>query len=193
MAGTDVFLSVKVTSKKKKINTFFFQCPGCWFEPVLSCSAVVCDEPEKTNAERSDFQEPPHTYRNVIHYQCRSGTLVGKEEIWCTENGRWSAPPPHCAGTTHNIWTLWDSCSLFIMKMNIPPTPPSFLFRTCQEFKEDLSSSKRGQRLLDSLPLSLASLRRRHISQLHPGLRSDWSQRNFLWRRWPMVTSAPWM
>uniref|UniRef100_A0A3P8WLJ9 Complement receptor type 1-like n=1 Tax=Cynoglossus semilaevis TaxID=244447 RepID=A0A3P8WLJ9_CYNSE len=97
MAGPDVFLSVKVTSKKKKINTFFFQCPGCWFEPVLSCSAVVCDEPEKTNAERSDFQEPPHTYRNVIHYQCRSGTLVGKEEIWCTENGRWSAPPPHCA------------------------------------------------------------------------------------------------
>ncbi|MEQ2236416.1 hypothetical protein ILYODFUR_012621 [Ilyodon furcidens] len=60
------------------------------------CEAVECQEPVETNAEWKHVQEPPYTYRNVIRYQCRVGSLVGPSEIWCTENGTWSSSPPHC-------------------------------------------------------------------------------------------------
>ncbi|XP_019951886.2 complement component receptor 1-like protein isoform X1 [Paralichthys olivaceus] len=68
-----------------------------WDGRVPVCEAVVCAEPrEVTNAQRKNFQEPPYTYRSVINYQCPAGSLVGQREIWCTEDGTWSAPPPTC-------------------------------------------------------------------------------------------------
>uniref|UniRef100_A0A3B5QPM4 Complement receptor type 1-like n=1 Tax=Xiphophorus maculatus TaxID=8083 RepID=A0A3B5QPM4_XIPMA len=60
------------------------------------CEAVECQEPTETNAQRRNFQEPPYTFRNVIQYGCQVGSLVGSREIWCTNNGTWSSPPPQC-------------------------------------------------------------------------------------------------
>uniref|UniRef100_A0A3P9NH90 Complement receptor type 1-like n=1 Tax=Poecilia reticulata TaxID=8081 RepID=A0A3P9NH90_POERE len=57
-----------------------------------------CQEPTETNAQRRNVQEPPYTFRNVIRYWCPVGSLVGSREIWCTDNGTWSSPPPQCKG-----------------------------------------------------------------------------------------------
>ncbi|XP_034447840.1 C4b-binding protein alpha chain-like isoform X1 [Hippoglossus hippoglossus] len=68
-----------------------------WDGRVPVCEAMVCETaPEGTNAERKNLQEPPYTFRSVIGYKCREGTLVGPKEIWCTKTGTWSAPPPTC-------------------------------------------------------------------------------------------------
>ncbi|KAM4737567.1 membrane cofactor protein-like [Anableps anableps] len=67
-----------------------------WDGRLPVCEAVECEEPTETNAERRNFQEPPYIYRNVIHYRCQVGSLVGSREIWCTENGTWSSSPPQC-------------------------------------------------------------------------------------------------
>uniref|UniRef100_A0A3B5A1P8 Sushi domain-containing protein n=1 Tax=Stegastes partitus TaxID=144197 RepID=A0A3B5A1P8_9TELE len=65
-----------------------------WDGRIPVCEAVVCDEPpEVTGAERRGPQEPPYSYKTVISYRCRTGTLVGQKDIWCTKNGTWSAPP----------------------------------------------------------------------------------------------------
>ncbi|CAG6021704.1 unnamed protein product [Menidia menidia] len=71
-----------------------------WDGRVPVCEAVDCPEPQVTNAERKDYGETPYLYRSVISYECRSGTLVGPKEIWCTENGTWSAAPPECKEIT---------------------------------------------------------------------------------------------
>ncbi|XP_037539926.1 complement receptor type 1 [Nematolebias whitei] len=71
-----------------------------WDGRVPVCEAVECEEPEKTDAERKTFQEPPYTYRSVIRYDCREKTLVGEREIWCTKDGTWSSSPPQCRDVT---------------------------------------------------------------------------------------------
>ncbi|XP_053281468.1 sushi, von Willebrand factor type A, EGF and pentraxin domain-containing protein 1 isoform X2 [Pleuronectes platessa] len=99
-----------------------------WDGRVPVCEAVVCEEaPEGTNAERSNLQEPPYTFRSVIGYRCREGTLVGPKEIWCTHNGTWSSPPPQCkvitcappivsraswAGAQMNLYQYRDTISI---------------------------------------------------------------------------------
>ncbi|XP_041801349.1 complement receptor type 1 [Chelmon rostratus] len=70
-----------------------------WDGRVPACEAVDCGEPEVTNAEMEGRQET-YTYRGVIRYQCRVGTLNGPKEIWCTKDGMWSAPPPTCEEIT---------------------------------------------------------------------------------------------
>lgn len=65
------------------------------------CEAVVCeDPPEVRNAVRIGLQEEPYRYKSAVRYQCRSGTLTGEKEIWCTKNGVWSAPAPECKEIT---------------------------------------------------------------------------------------------
>ncbi|GAA6216492.1 sushi, von Willebrand factor type A, EGF and pentraxin domain-containing protein 1-like [Lates japonicus] len=72
-----------------------------WDGRIPVCEAVVCAEPQTgTNTEMIGFQEPPYTYRSVIRYHCRVGTLTGQREIWCTKDGTWSAPPPECKEMT---------------------------------------------------------------------------------------------
>uniref|UniRef100_A0A3Q4H4P7 Sushi, von Willebrand factor type A, EGF and pentraxin domain-containing protein 1-like n=1 Tax=Neolamprologus brichardi TaxID=32507 RepID=A0A3Q4H4P7_NEOBR len=65
------------------------------------CEAAVCeDPPEVSNAEITGLQHEPYTYKSVIRYSCRAGTLVGEREIWCTKHGTWSAPAPECKEIT---------------------------------------------------------------------------------------------
>uniref|UniRef100_A0A8C2WPP8 Si:ch73-217n20.1 n=1 Tax=Cyclopterus lumpus TaxID=8103 RepID=A0A8C2WPP8_CYCLU len=72
-----------------------------WDGRVPACEAVVCAEPPAaTNAEMTELQEPPYTYRTVIRYRCPAGTLIGQRNIWCTESGTWSDPAPKCKDIT---------------------------------------------------------------------------------------------
>ncbi|XP_044067408.1 complement receptor type 1-like [Siniperca chuatsi] len=72
-----------------------------WDGRVPVCEAVGCAEPpEVTNAEMEGRQEPPYTYRSVVRYHCRVGTLIGQREIWCTKDGTWSTSAPKCKEIT---------------------------------------------------------------------------------------------
>ncbi|XP_041860037.1 sushi, von Willebrand factor type A, EGF and pentraxin domain-containing protein 1-like isoform X1 [Melanotaenia boesemani] len=67
-----------------------------WDGRAPVCEAVVCPEPNVSNAVRKDVQEPPYRYKTAIRYKCGAGTLVGPNEIWCTKDGTWSSSPPVC-------------------------------------------------------------------------------------------------
>ncbi|XP_063741873.1 complement receptor type 1 isoform X2 [Eleginops maclovinus] len=72
-----------------------------WDGRVPACEAVTCEEPSTvTNAEMRGPHEPPYTYRTVLSYHCRVGTLIGQRNIWCTKDGTWSASPPQCREIT---------------------------------------------------------------------------------------------
>ncbi|XP_071332929.1 complement receptor type 1-like [Trachinotus anak] len=82
-----------------------------WDGRIPVCEVMVCEEPpEVANAKVQGLQET-YTYRAVIRYQCRVGTLIGQREIYCNKDGTWSAPPPKCEEMTcrspkvaHGYW-----------------------------------------------------------------------------------------
>lgn len=81
---------------------------------IVFLAAAVCeDPPEVSNAEITGLQHEPYTYKSVIRYSCRAGTLVGEREIWCTKHGTWSAPAPECKGHI-----LTEQIVVFIVFMN---------------------------------------------------------------------------
>lgn len=60
------------------------------------------------NAELKGPGELSHAYRSVVRYHCRVGTLMGPNEVWCTQDGTWSAAPT-CEGvcvTGGRFWPL---------------------------------------------------------------------------------------
>ncbi|XP_026188904.1 complement receptor type 1-like isoform X2 [Mastacembelus armatus] len=72
-----------------------------WDGRVPVCEAVQCEKPpEVANAKMIGLQEQSYTYMSVVYYQCHVGILIGEKEIWCTENGTWSASPPQCKEIT---------------------------------------------------------------------------------------------
>uniref|UniRef100_UPI0037E96928 complement receptor type 1 isoform X2 n=1 Tax=Semicossyphus pulcher TaxID=241346 RepID=UPI0037E96928 len=72
-----------------------------WNGRVPVCQAVACEEPPAVeNANIVGLREPPYTYRSAIIYQCQVGVMTGKRELWCTEDGTWSHPPPTCKEMT---------------------------------------------------------------------------------------------
>nr|XP_020492347.1 complement receptor type 1-like isoform X1 [Labrus bergylta] len=72
-----------------------------WDGRVPVCEAVDCEAPPQVkNADMIGPMEPSYTYRTVISYQCQVGILVGKKELWCTKDGKWSHPPPTCKEIT---------------------------------------------------------------------------------------------
>ncbi|XP_070695266.1 complement receptor type 1-like isoform X2 [Pempheris klunzingeri] len=72
-----------------------------WDGRVPTCEAVECGEPTGvTNAKVTGNQEPPFTYKSVVRYHCPVGILFGQNQIWCTKDGTWSAPPPKCKEIT---------------------------------------------------------------------------------------------
>lgn len=63
-----------------------------------SLTAVDCGEPpEVANGELRVSGELSYTYLSVVRYHCLVGTLMGSREVWCTQDGTWSAPPT-CEG-----------------------------------------------------------------------------------------------
>ncbi|KAJ8257419.1 hypothetical protein GJAV_G00185400 [Gymnothorax javanicus] len=72
-----------------------------WDGKAPVCEAVQCDDPpEVPNGARIGEQEGPFMYGTVIGYRCRQGRLIGPDEIYCTANGTWNAPPPECIDAT---------------------------------------------------------------------------------------------
>ncbi|KAL6119245.1 uncharacterized protein ACO6RY_03861 [Pungitius sinensis] len=72
-----------------------------WDGRVPVCEAVVCAEPpEETNAVMPGPRESGYPYGTVIRYHCPVGSLIGKRNIWCTDDGTWSDPPPQCKEIT---------------------------------------------------------------------------------------------
>ncbi|XP_056449810.1 complement receptor type 1-like isoform X2 [Gadus chalcogrammus] len=68
---------------------------GGWDGRPAFCEAVQCTKP-KTNTETLGPWKASYTYRQVLMFRCRQGTLVGQKAISCSENATWSAPPPVC-------------------------------------------------------------------------------------------------
>ncbi|XP_034551132.1 membrane cofactor protein-like isoform X2 [Notolabrus celidotus] len=74
---------------------------GGWDGRVPVCEAMTCEAPPPVgNAYMIGEIEQTYEYRRVIRFQCRAGALIGKREIWCTEKGTWSDPPPKCKEIT---------------------------------------------------------------------------------------------
>lgn len=68
-----------------------------WDGRVPVCEPVHCPPPpEVQDAEMSDPIYDYVPFGRVVSYHCRSGSLIGAREIYCTPKGTWSAPPPEC-------------------------------------------------------------------------------------------------
>ncbi len=67
--------------------------------PVLSDSSVVtCHTPAQvTNGRMLWNSEDYPKYGNIIRYSCDEGyTLIGKDNIVCSETGQYDSQPPEC-------------------------------------------------------------------------------------------------
>uniref|UniRef100_A0A3B1JPG8 Sushi, von Willebrand factor type A, EGF and pentraxin domain-containing protein 1 n=1 Tax=Astyanax mexicanus TaxID=7994 RepID=A0A3B1JPG8_ASTMX len=70
---------------------------GRWTPLQMRCEIVYCPmPPEVPGAEMSEHIEEPVRFRHSVSYRCLSGFLIGARDIYCRENGTWSAPPPQC-------------------------------------------------------------------------------------------------
>lgn len=65
------------------------------------------------NGELLSYGELSYTYLSVVRYQCRVGTLIGSSEVWCTQDGTWSAPPT-CEGVHWKAEPVsWHGLTIF--------------------------------------------------------------------------------
>ncbi|XP_072512650.1 C4b-binding protein alpha chain isoform X2 [Salminus brasiliensis] len=68
-----------------------------WDGRMPVCEVIQCPKPQEVpGAEMSEPTEESIQYQHVVSYRCLSGTLIGARDIYCTERGTWSAPPPQC-------------------------------------------------------------------------------------------------
>ncbi|KAL6483639.1 hypothetical protein MHYP_G00085110 [Metynnis hypsauchen] len=68
-----------------------------WDGRTPVCEVVKCPRPpEVPGAEIFDTTDGFAAYGHVVSYRCHSGSLIGATDIYCTERGTWSAPPPRC-------------------------------------------------------------------------------------------------
>ncbi|MCJ8742033.1 hypothetical protein PDJAM_G00077490 [Pangasius djambal] len=70
-----------------------------WDGRAPVCEAIQCPEPPEVPDADLFFDTSgiiKHGY--VASYRCRLGTLIGSSDIFCTEDGTWSAPAPRCEG-----------------------------------------------------------------------------------------------
>uniref|UniRef100_H3C127 Sushi domain-containing protein n=1 Tax=Tetraodon nigroviridis TaxID=99883 RepID=H3C127_TETNG len=69
-----------------------------WILANSRCQIVTCDRPgHVTNGNSSWTSEELPKYGETVQYTCNEGfTLVGKENITCTKNGKFNSQPPKC-------------------------------------------------------------------------------------------------
>ncbi|XP_036447746.1 sushi, von Willebrand factor type A, EGF and pentraxin domain-containing protein 1 isoform X2 [Colossoma macropomum] len=76
-----------------------------WDGRTPVCEVVKCPSPpEVPGAEIFDTTDGHAEYGHVVSYRCRSGSLIGAQDIYCTEHGTWSAPPPRCQVWIKDFW-----------------------------------------------------------------------------------------
>uniref|UniRef100_A0A4W4FJB8 Sushi domain-containing protein n=1 Tax=Electrophorus electricus TaxID=8005 RepID=A0A4W4FJB8_ELEEL len=83
------------------------------------CEVVKCSNPpEVPGAEMyGPTDDEPIRFGDLVSYRCLTGTLVGSQEIFCTEKGTWSASAPQCRGD-HGHSPSWEHTTSFVG----PPT-----------------------------------------------------------------------
>ncbi|XP_052397300.1 sushi, von Willebrand factor type A, EGF and pentraxin domain-containing protein 1 isoform X2 [Carassius gibelio] len=69
---------------------------GGWDGRSPVCEPVHCPPPPEVRDAEFDPIYDHVPFGHVVSYHCRSGTLIGAREIYCTKKGSWSAPPPEC-------------------------------------------------------------------------------------------------
>ncbi|XP_051269650.1 complement decay-accelerating factor isoform X2 [Dicentrarchus labrax] len=102
--GTLFGAVIKVVCAKgyQVIGSSYKQCYSVGWTGRAKCQIVTCRAPDgvtngKNNWDSSD--EPK--YGEIIHYDCDEGyTLVGNDEITCSETGEYDSQPPECKGVT---------------------------------------------------------------------------------------------
>ncbi|XP_058266847.1 complement receptor type 1 isoform X2 [Hemibagrus wyckioides] len=68
-----------------------------WDGRECVCEAIQCPEPEVVPDADLNFDTSGIIrYGYMASYTCRFGTLIGASDIYCTEDGTWSAPAPRC-------------------------------------------------------------------------------------------------
>uniref|UniRef100_A0A8C4EHT4 Sushi domain-containing protein n=1 Tax=Dicentrarchus labrax TaxID=13489 RepID=A0A8C4EHT4_DICLA len=100
--GTLFGAVIKVVCAKgyQVIGSSYKQCYSVGWTGRAKCQIVTCRAPDgvtngKNNWDSSD--EPK--YGEIIHYDCDEGyTLVGNDEITCSETGEYDSQPPECKG-----------------------------------------------------------------------------------------------
>ncbi len=105
------FYVVQLDFKYCKPNAYGFSfLLICLRWMIYVCFAAVhCPPPpEVKDAEMFDPIYDHVPFGHVLSYHCRTGTLMGEREIYCTKSGTWSAPPPKCKGThiKSGLWIL---------------------------------------------------------------------------------------
>ncbi|KAJ3586583.1 hypothetical protein NHX12_012980 [Muraenolepis orangiensis] len=81
---------------------------GTWSPLKIRCEPKSCGsageiengEYDYTGVEFGGMATAACNEGQVIQYRCPQGTLVGQANLWCTENGTWSAPPPACRASS---------------------------------------------------------------------------------------------
>ncbi|KAG9332700.1 hypothetical protein JZ751_014799 [Albula glossodonta] len=101
-SGTEVRYTCAPGYRKLRGSKVISLCAnGMWTPINLKCETVKCaDPPEVVNGVRSGPHEGPFIYSTVIGYRCLQGQLIGKSEIYCMQDGKWSGPPPECKDIT---------------------------------------------------------------------------------------------
>ncbi|XP_067227228.1 complement receptor type 2-like [Chanodichthys erythropterus] len=70
---------------------------GGWDGRNPTCEPVHCPPPpEVKGAEMFDPVYEHVPFGHTVSYHCRTGTMIGARDIYCTQKGTWSAPPPEC-------------------------------------------------------------------------------------------------
>lgn len=74
-----------------------------WSADPPICTKILCQPPPNIkNGEFSPSQKDVFEYHEVATYRCNRVpgqdelSLVGERQIYCSENGEWSAKPPEC-------------------------------------------------------------------------------------------------
>lgn len=149
-----------------------------------SLTAVNCGEPpEVANGELKSSGELSYTYLSVVRYHCRVGTLMGSSEVWCTQDGTWSAPPT-CEGVHRKAEPVsWRGLTIF----HWDGWPITCKRDICLSCRYDVSPSRCAGGLLEWTPKGVLQAQGQHRHRVQAGLRCHRPQRGHLRERWPLV------
>ncbi|XP_066559748.1 complement component receptor 1-like protein isoform X2 [Amia ocellicauda] len=72
-----------------------------WSVNIPVCEVVTCPPPPQIeHGEVVNVIPTRVQYRDVIEYRCNKFHLIGESEIFCTNYGNYSGPPPQCKAIT---------------------------------------------------------------------------------------------
>lgn len=142
------------------------------------------------NAELKGSSELSYTYQSVVRYHCQVGTLIGSNEVWCTQDGTWSAPP-----TCEGVYQKPARGRRLLHSVSTSFSANKKLFRCCTATVDhagngksdvclcrrcDLSPSRRVEGLLERSPEGVLQTQGQHRHRVQTGLRRHRPERHHL-------------